>query len=42
MAFQPYLDAVRERVVVFVGATGSKLQLLELGPDDCGRPELEG
>ncbi len=37
-----YLDAVRERVVVFDGATGTNLQLRELGPDDFGGPALEG
>ena len=29
-----YLDAVRQRVVVFDGATGTNLQLRQLGPDD--------
>jgi 5-methyltetrahydrofolate--homocysteine methyltransferase len=42
MSPQAYLDAVRERVVVFDGATGSNLQLRDLGPDDFGGPELEG
>jgi 5-methyltetrahydrofolate--homocysteine methyltransferase len=37
-----YLDAVRERVVVFDGATGTNLQLRNLGPDDFGGPALEG
>ncbi len=37
-----YLDLVRERVVIFDGATGTNLQLRELGPDDFGGPELEG
>jgi 5-methyltetrahydrofolate--homocysteine methyltransferase len=37
-----YLDAVRERVVVFDGATGTNLQLRHLGPDDFGGPHLEG
>ena len=37
-----YLDAVRERVVVFDGATGTNLQLRHLGPDDFGGPALEG
>jgi 5-methyltetrahydrofolate--homocysteine methyltransferase len=39
---QSYLDAVRERVVVFDGATGTNLQLRHLGPDDFGGPALEG
>src|SRR5262249_22934349 len=37
-----YLDAVRERVVVFDGATGTNLQLRHLGPDDFGGPAFEG
>ncbi|MBK9180802.1 MAG: methionine synthase [Acidimicrobiales bacterium] len=37
-----YLDAVRDRVVVFDGATGTNLQLLDLGPDDFGGASLEG
>ncbi|MGH9179029.1 MAG: methionine synthase, partial [Acidimicrobiales bacterium] len=37
-----YLDAVRERVVIFDGATGTNLQLRELTADDFGGPALEG
>ena len=37
-----YLAAVRERVVVFDGATGTNLQLRHLGPDDFGGTALEG
>ncbi|MGO9455642.1 MAG: methionine synthase [Acidimicrobiales bacterium] len=37
-----YLTALRRRVVVFDGATGTNLQLQELGPDDFGGAELEG
>ncbi|MGQ0519610.1 MAG: methionine synthase [Actinomycetota bacterium] len=37
-----YLDAVRERVVIFDGATGTNIQLRDLGPDDFGGPALEG
>jgi 5-methyltetrahydrofolate--homocysteine methyltransferase len=37
-----YLDAVRERVVVFDGATGTNLQLRHLNPDDFGGAALEG
>jgi 5-methyltetrahydrofolate--homocysteine methyltransferase len=37
-----YLDAARERVVVFDGATGTNLQLRQLGPDDFGGPAFEG
>jgi 5-methyltetrahydrofolate--homocysteine methyltransferase len=37
-----YLDAVRRRVVIFDGATGTNLQLRHLGPDDFGGPALEG
>jgi len=38
----PYLAAVKERVVVFDGATGTNLQLCDLGPDDFGGLALEG
>ncbi|MGH9068146.1 MAG: methionine synthase [Acidimicrobiales bacterium] len=37
-----YLEAVRERVVIFDGATGTNLQLAGLGPDDFGGEALEG
>jgi 5-methyltetrahydrofolate--homocysteine methyltransferase len=37
-----YLDAVRERVVVYDGATGTNLQLRALTADDFGGPSLEG
>ncbi|MDQ3107553.1 MAG: homocysteine S-methyltransferase family protein, partial [Actinomycetota bacterium] len=37
-----FLDAVRERVVIFDGATGTNLQVRELTADDYGGPELEG
>ncbi|GAC1539328.1 MAG: methionine synthase [Acidimicrobiales bacterium] len=37
-----YLDAVRERVVIFDGATGTNLQLRDLSADDFGGPRLEG
>jgi 5-methyltetrahydrofolate--homocysteine methyltransferase len=37
-----YLDLVRERVVIFDGATGTFLQGLDLSADDFGGPELEG
>ena len=36
------MEAVRESVVVFDGATGTNLQLRHLGPDDFGGPALEG
>jgi 5-methyltetrahydrofolate--homocysteine methyltransferase len=39
---RPYLDVVAERVVVFDGATGTNIQLRDLGPDDFGGPALEG
>src|SRR6266508_696717 len=39
---QHYLDAVRERVVVFDGAFGTYIQALDLDADDFGGPELEG
>src|SRR6516165_1093781 len=41
-AVSSYLHALRERVVVFDGAMGTNLQLLGLGPEDFGGPELEG
>jgi len=37
-----YLDLLKERVVIFDGATGTNLQMRELGPDDFGGPALEG
>src|SRR5579862_7606819 len=37
-----YLEALAERVVIFDGATGTNLQLRQLGPDDFGGPALEG
>ena len=37
-----YLDAVRERVVIFDGATGTNLQLRNLTADDFGGMALEG
>src|SRR5919199_4888952 len=37
-----YLDAVRERVVIYDGATGTNLQLRNLSADDFGGPALEG
>jgi len=37
-----YLEAVRERVVIFDGATGTNLQRMELTVDDFGGPQFEG
>ncbi len=37
-----YLDAVRQRVVIFDGAMGTSLQLANLTADDFGGPALEG
>src|SRR4051812_34412331 len=37
-----YLDAVRERVVIFDGATGTNIQLRDLQADDFGSVALEG
>ena len=37
-----YLQALHERVLIFDGAMGTNLQLLGLGPDDFGGPDLEG
>ncbi len=42
MARQPYLEAVRERVVIFDGAFGTYVQGLDLAADDFGGPDLEG
>jgi len=39
---QPYLEAIRERVIVFDGAFGTFVQGLDLGPDDFGGASLEG
>src|SRR5207302_9264120 len=38
----PYLEAARERVVVYDGATGTNLQGRDLTADDFGGPALEG
>ena len=37
-----YLDLVRERIVVFDGATGTYLQACDLSLDDYGGPDFEG
>ena len=37
-----YLNAARQRVVVFDGAMGTNLQLADLTADDFGGPDLEG
>lgn len=42
MSRQDYLEAVRERVIVFDGAFGTFVQDLDLGPDDFGGESLEG
>jgi 5-methyltetrahydrofolate--homocysteine methyltransferase len=42
MPRQNYLDAVRERIIVFDGAFGTFVQDLDLGPDDFGGTSLEG
>lgn len=42
MSRQDYLEAVRERVIVFDGAFGTFVQDLELGPEDFGGESLEG
>ena len=38
----PFLEALRERVLVFDGATGTNLQLAGLTVDDFGGSDLEG
>ncbi len=37
-----YLEALRETVVIFDGATGTNLQMVGLGADDFGGSSLEG
>jgi 5-methyltetrahydrofolate--homocysteine methyltransferase len=37
-----FLDALKERIVVFDGAMGTNLQLQDLTPDDFGGTQLEG
>ncbi|HUQ63967.1 MAG TPA: methionine synthase, partial [Acidimicrobiales bacterium] len=37
-----YLDAIRERVVIFDGATGTNIQRANLTADDFGGAQLEG
>src|SRR5437764_11645507 len=37
-----YLDAVRQRAVVYDGATGTNLQLRNLSAEDYGGPVYEG
>jgi 5-methyltetrahydrofolate--homocysteine methyltransferase len=37
-----FLEAVRERVVIFDGASGTSLQARDLSADDFGGPALEG
>ena len=41
-AQSPFLDALRERVLVFDGAFGTWMQGQDLGPDDFGGLALEG
>ncbi|MBW4077997.1 MAG: dihydropteroate synthase, partial [Acidobacteria bacterium] len=41
-ADDPYLTAIRERVVIFDGATGTNLQTQDLGADDFGGSAFEG
>jgi 5-methyltetrahydrofolate--homocysteine methyltransferase len=41
-AEHPFLDALRERVLVFDGAFGTWMQGHDLGPDDFGGEALEG
>src|SRR3954464_10740157 len=39
---QSYLDAARERVVIYDGAFGTYVQTQDLTADDFGGPQLEG
>ncbi len=38
----PYLGAMAQRVLIYDGATGTNLQLMDLTVDDFGGPALEG
>ncbi len=37
-----YLQALRQRVLIFDGAMGTNLQIMGLSPEDFGGPDLEG
>jgi len=37
-----FLDDARQRVIIYDGATGTNLQMRQLGPDDFGGPSYEG
>ncbi|HEY2300428.1 MAG TPA: methionine synthase [Acidimicrobiales bacterium] len=37
-----FIDDARQRVIIYDGATGTNLQLRQLGPDDFGGPAYEG
>ncbi|MCB1004982.1 MAG: homocysteine S-methyltransferase family protein, partial [Acidimicrobiales bacterium] len=39
---ETFLDAVRDRVVIYDGAMGTCLQARDLTADDFGGPDLEG
>src|SRR5205809_2739815 len=41
-AAHPFLDALRERILVLDGAFGTFMQAQNLGPDDFGGEALEG
>ena len=38
----PYLEALRDRVLVFDGAMGTSIQRYDLTPEDFGGQALEG
>jgi 5-methyltetrahydrofolate--homocysteine methyltransferase len=40
--FPTFLEEARRRVVIYDGATGTNIQLRQLGPDDFGGPSFEG
>src|SRR5436189_5870737 len=42
MPKQPYVDAARERVLIYDGAFGTYMQTKDLTADDFGGPALEG
>lgn len=37
-----YLDIIKQKIVLFDGATGTNLQLLDLSPDDFGGDQFDG
>ena len=42
MVVADFLDDARRRVIIYDGATGTNLQMRQLGADDFGGPSYEG